>query len=344
MEIVTGVGEKAHVTSKKFRGILEGIIKDGSYILNTGDQLSVELVSNNLLKIYSGEMIHHGNVSSVDPYDEIEISNGTQDMQRIDLIVSRYTKDANTGIETTDWVCIQGTPAESNPQVPDYTVGNLQDGDLVDDCPFATVTLDGINVTSIDVLLKVVPTIPELESELDELNSELDSVKNPTFSTASSRANIVSGESNSTLFGKIAKWFSDLKAAAFCAVANNITTATSGYVLDARQGKALSDKITSGFTRMKSSAPGKIVLPNGAIIVYGKDVSTSFTKDAAVGGYSKTISLSSYGLTAPVFVLATGLYDNGIPEVSVKSVTTSALVLSCPVSIANVSVFWMVIG
>lgn len=192
MEIVTGVGEKAHVTSKKFRGILEGIIKDGSYILNTGDQLSVELVSNNLLKIYSGEMIHHGNVSSVDPYDEIEISNGTQDMQRIDLIVSRYTKDANTGIETTDWVCIQGTPAESNPQVPDYTVGNLQDGDLVDDCPFATVTLDGINVTSIDVLLKVVPTIPELESELDELNSELENVE----ATLDATNNTVSGLKN----------------------------------------------------------------------------------------------------------------------------------------------------
>ena len=35
------------------------------------------------------------------------------------------------------------------------------------------------------------------------------------FSTASSRANIATGESNATIFGKIAKWFSDLKALAF---------------------------------------------------------------------------------------------------------------------------------
>lgn len=36
-----------------------------------------------------------------------------------------------------------------------------------------------------------------------------------TFSQASSRANIASGEKLSILFGKIAKWFSDLKALAF---------------------------------------------------------------------------------------------------------------------------------
>lgn len=36
-----------------------------------------------------------------------------------------------------------------------------------------------------------------------------------TFTAASSRANIASGESNATIFGKIAKWLSDLKALAF---------------------------------------------------------------------------------------------------------------------------------
>lgn len=36
-----------------------------------------------------------------------------------------------------------------------------------------------------------------------------------TFTAASSRANIASGESNATIFGKIAKWLGDLKALAF---------------------------------------------------------------------------------------------------------------------------------
>lgn len=46
---------------------------------------------------------------------------------------------------------------------------------------------------------------------------------NPTFTEASTRANIVSGESVSTLFGKIKKWFSDLKAVAFSGSYNDLS-------------------------------------------------------------------------------------------------------------------------
>lgn len=63
-----------------------------------------------------------------------------------------------------------------------------------------------------------------------------------TFSQASSRTNINSGDSIGTLFGKIRKWFADLGTAAFQGVSNVLTQASSGYVLDARQGKALDDK------------------------------------------------------------------------------------------------------
>lgn len=184
MEIVTGVGEKPHVTSKKFRRIIESITGQGSYIIGCGDNMSTELVSNNLLKIKSGAMIHHGNVSSVDPYDEIEINNGTQGMKRIDLVVNRYTKNAETEIEKNEWIVIQGAPAASNPAVPEHVVGNLQEGDLVDDCPFCQIYIDGINVTEVKELLTIIPNVPDLvaenaarKKEVAELNSnKLDSV------------------------------------------------------------------------------------------------------------------------------------------------------------------------
>lgn len=64
-----------------------------------------------------------------------------------------------------------------------------------------------------------------------------------TFSQASSRTNINSGDSIGTLFGKIRKWFADLGTAAFQGVSNALTQTTSGYVLDARQGKTLADRI-----------------------------------------------------------------------------------------------------
>lgn len=46
------------------------------------------------------------------------------------------------------------------------------------------------------------------------------------------------------MLGKIKKWLTDLGAAAFRSVANNLTTASEGAaVLDAYQGKLLNDKI-----------------------------------------------------------------------------------------------------
>ena len=62
------------------------------------------------------------------------------------------------------------------------------------------------------------------------------------FAQAASRQNIASGETFATLFGKIAKWFADIGTAAFQGVSNALTQTSAGYVLDARQGKALNDK------------------------------------------------------------------------------------------------------
>lgn len=68
-------------------------------------------------------------------------------------------------------------------------------------------------------------------------------VKSPEFTQATTRENIASKESIPTLFGKIKKYFTDLKTHAFNTPANNLTTTEEGYALDARQGKVLNDKL-----------------------------------------------------------------------------------------------------
>ena len=168
MKIMTGKTGTPHVTSQQFRQLIEGTVGRESYIMTSGENLEPELQTNNLLKIRSGMMSHHGNLSVVDlgTYDEVTIQNGTQGMQRIDLVVNRYTKDEETGIESSDWVVIQGTPAAESPAVPEYTEGNLQNGDLVDDCPVFEVHLNGINVTEVKKLLSVIKNIPELIGDI----------------------------------------------------------------------------------------------------------------------------------------------------------------------------------
>ena len=74
---------------------------------------------------------------------------------------------------------------------------------------------------------------------------EVDKLNNPEFELAAERANIENKESMFLILGKIKKYFTDLKAHAFKSPANNLTTTTTGYALDATQGKALQDKLGS---------------------------------------------------------------------------------------------------
>lgn len=178
MEIVSGRTGKPHVTSQQFRQIIEGIIGDDSCILPSGENLEPELVSNNSLKIRSGMMCHHGNVSSVKigTYDEVELTNGSQGMKRIDLIVNRYTRNEEDNTEKNEWVVIMGTPAESSPVVPEYTQGDLQKGDLVDDCPVFEVHFDGINIVEVTKKLEIAKTNKDLSNKVAELNKNITSV------------------------------------------------------------------------------------------------------------------------------------------------------------------------
>lgn len=178
MKIVSGRTGSPHVTSQQFRQMLEGIIGQGSYIITSGENLKPELSSNNLLKIRSGMMAHHGCISCVDigTYDEVTLTNGSQGMKRIDLIVNRYTRNAETEVENCSWKVIQGKPVASNPAVPAYTSGNLQNGDLVDECPAFEVHYDGINVTEVKSLLSVTDGLSGLSSKLTSTANKINNL------------------------------------------------------------------------------------------------------------------------------------------------------------------------
>lgn len=65
-----------------------------------------------------------------------------------------------------------------------------------------------------------------------------------TFTEASTRANINTGESLKTILGKIKKFFTDLKPHAFSAPVDNLISTNANLALAATQGKALDEKIT----------------------------------------------------------------------------------------------------
>ena len=147
----------------------------------------------------------------------------------------------------------------------------------------------------------------ELGKRLESTGSASDMTT--AFTQASTRTNLKTGEKISVSFGKIMKWFADLKAVAFSGsysdlsnqptipsgaaadygVANNCTTTQAGSVLDARQGKVLQDQITQQSSELKAlgdRVPGLIskYLIKTTVDSYGLiNLGTNYEYIAAVG-------------------------------------------------------------
>lgn len=285
MEIVSGRTGKPHVTSQQFRQIIEGIIGDDSCILPSGENLEPELVSNNSLKIRSGMMCHHGNVSSVKigTYDEVELTNGSQGMKRIDLIVNRYTRNEEDNTEKNEWVVIMGTPAESNPVVPEYTQGNLQKGDLVDDCPVFEVHFDGINITEVTKMLEIAQTNKDLSNKLAEISQKMTGKYAYAYTTyldaeKSTKTSLTLNSIKATGHGR--------KCILMCFGAMRVTTLTarlSVYV----NGKESCSGITSSTSYVPVFDSNIITLPEGENTIELRLSAQANTATAYIGRYHK---------------------------------------------------------
>lgn len=168
MDIITGYTGSPHVTAEQDRDINIGIFGNESYVLQTGSQLTAEVSSNNEIKVRDGVIMHQGCAASIkkNTYDSLTITNGSQGMKRVDLIVARYSRDPSTNEESLTLKAIQGTPSENSPTVPGYTTGDIQSGDLVADMPLYQVILNGLNITEVKKLFSVQGSIAELSSNL----------------------------------------------------------------------------------------------------------------------------------------------------------------------------------
>lgn len=285
MEIVSGRTGKPHVTSQQFRQIIEGIIGDDSCILPSGENLEPELVSNNSLKIRSGMMCHHGNVSSVKigTYDEVELTNGSQGMKRIDLIVNRYTRNEEDNTEKNEWVVIMGTPAESSPVVPEYTQGDLQKGDLLDDCPVFEVHFDGINIVEVTKKLEIAKTNKDLSNQLAEISKKMTGKYAHAYSAyldneKSTKTSLILNSIKATGHGR--------KCILMCWGAMKVTTLTarlSVYV----NGKESCSGITSSTSYVPVFDSNTITLPEGENTIELRLSAQANTATAYIGRYHK---------------------------------------------------------
>lgn len=179
MQLNTGYAGKPHVTAENCADLNRGIVGSDSYVLPVGAQFEVELVTNNLLKIKDGCGCMQGRQVSIakGQTDEITIENGTQGEKRIDLVVIRYSKNADTGIETAIPFLVKGIPSENNPVRPEHLEGDIRGGDLTADWPLYELYLDGISVTNVKPLFDVLMSVDSLNRNFANVLGILTNIK-----------------------------------------------------------------------------------------------------------------------------------------------------------------------
>lgn len=184
VEIITGHTGTQHVTAEAAGALHAGVIGSGKYVLAGGNQFAAEIVSNNLIKIKSGELVNQGRHMRIpeNSYEEVTIQNGAQSVKRNDLIVMRYKKDSSTLIESAELVVIKGT-AGSTAADPSYVSGNIFAGATQDDFPLYRVSLNGLNIESVTTLFSTVGSLSELEKTMSSIQSGLSSVASASLNT-----------------------------------------------------------------------------------------------------------------------------------------------------------------
>ena len=173
MNIIWGYKADPHITAQQLRNTYIGIFGEDAHILDVGSKLAATVVSATEIQIADGVMVGQGCTASIEHgmTESLTIANGSQGMQRKDLIVARYSKVASTGVESMTLAVITGTPASSSPAEPSYNSGNIADGDSPVDFPLYRVNLSGISITSVERLVDVV----SINGKFDDVNVRVDS-------------------------------------------------------------------------------------------------------------------------------------------------------------------------
>lgn len=157
LHLVTGYAGEAHVTSSDQGSFNEALIRGGQFVLEAGANFSASIVTNNQVRVNDGELIMQGRHVKLSPgsYVDLSVENGAQGYFRTDLIVARYTRNTNSGIEECNLIVLKGIPDGSNPSAPEYITGNINSaGAIQHDFPLYRLTLSGLALEGIEAIFE----------------------------------------------------------------------------------------------------------------------------------------------------------------------------------------------
>lgn len=174
LELVTAYWGKDHVTPEQEADKNAGDFGTGCYVLPLGEKCRAEAVTSNQVRIFDGTGFVYGRQFHIEEgaYENVTIENGTAGLLRNDLIVLKYKKDEETGVEGISFEVLKGTSAET---AKDPTPNNvdIRTGVFESEIPLYRIRLNGLAIEAVEEMFTVLYTKEEMQQKLDELNSKL---------------------------------------------------------------------------------------------------------------------------------------------------------------------------
>lgn len=170
MELIDGYAGKPHIEASQVGDFNLGIVGLDRYVLDVGNNFKCDVVTNNKITIADGILVNQGRRCSI-PYGTMEniiIENGSQILNRNDIVCCHYIKDDATTIETVEIVVLKGTEA-TTAKDPDIPKGNIRAGALEDYFPLYRVKIEKLSIVGVDTLFRV----------LESLDHHISNDKNP---------------------------------------------------------------------------------------------------------------------------------------------------------------------
>ena len=172
--LIDGYAGGPHVTEAQLGLAHQATFGSDDYVLEGGRESEAQVLTNNSIRIFDAVYCIQGrrDVIPASGYTDVTIANGTQGMNRNDIIVRRYKKNESSEIESTEYAVIKGTPNAGTAVDPEVTIGDIRSGATLHEMALYRVKLTGLNITAVEPMFNILKNMATLQKEFTELNSK----------------------------------------------------------------------------------------------------------------------------------------------------------------------------
>ena len=149
--LMDGYAGGPHITEAQLGLAHQATFGPDDYVLEGGRESEAQVLTNNSIRIFDAVYCIPGrrDVSPASGYTDVTIDNGTQGMNRNDIIVRRYKKDEVSEEESTEYAVIKGTPSSGEAVDPSVMTGDIRSGAILHEMKLYRVKLTGLIVVEV---------------------------------------------------------------------------------------------------------------------------------------------------------------------------------------------------